>query len=242
MNKSMTKPNTQVPPSENRLLALLPPKDRARLESHLEPIHLRKGKTLYHIGDQITDVYFPVEGMISLLSTTRDGAAVEVGMVGNEGMAGLTTILGAKELEYQMMVQIAGEGFRLKANLLQKEFDRTAALRNLLLRYTHVVVTQLSQSAVCNRFHTIEERMCRWLLIARDRVQSDTLEFTQEILSHMLGAPRTLVTMTAGRLQEAGLIMYKRGSITLLRREQMEDAACECYQIIRRAFDRFLAG
>lgn len=237
----MAKPNSQAPVPENRLLARLPPKDRTRLESHLELIHLRKGKILYHIGDQITDVYFPLEGMISLLSTTQEGGAVEVGMVGCEGMAGITTILGARELEYQMMVQIAGSAFRLKAELLCKEFDRTAALRDLLLRYTHVVVTQLSQSAVCNRFHTIEERLCRWLLIARDRVQSDTLEFTQEILSHMLGAPRTLVTMTAGRLQEAGLIMYKRGSITLLRREQMEDAACECYKVIKRAFDRFPA-
>lgn len=231
-----------IPDPDNRLLALLSPKDRAHLASHLEPVHLRKGKILYQIGDQLKDVYFPLDGMISLLSITQHGAAVEVGMVGAEGMAGITTIFGAKELEYQMMVQLKGDALRLKASLLHKEFDRNTAFRDVLLRYTHVVVTQLSQSAVCNRFHTIEERLCRWLLIARDRVQTDNLEFTQEILSHMLGAPRTLVTMTAGRLQEAGLIRYKRGVITILRREQLEDAACECYQTIKLAFDRFLAG
>ena len=226
---------------ENRLLAGLPSEEYQRLQAHLELVQLSKRRTLYQAGDFIGHVYFPNSGMASLLALTQSGATVEIAMVGNEGMLGLPVILGANKAPYQIMVQLPGDAVRIKTNAIRAEFKRGGALQDLLLNYTHELFTQIAQSTVCNRFHTVEKRLCRWLLIAHDRADGDTFHLTQEIISYMLGTPRTGVTMAAGSLQDAGLIRYKRGKITILDRPGLEDAACECYAIIADSLDHFLA-
>ena len=178
--------------------------------------------------------------MASLLSTTESGSTIEVGMVGYEGFVGTALILKMHRMPYRSMIQIAGHATKIKAKPLLDQFDKNLRLRDLVLRYLHVVLTQVSQSAVCNRFHTLEERLCRWLMISRDIIDSDEIPLTQELLSQMLGVARTGVTMTAGALQRSGLIRYGRGRITILDREAVADAACECYRIVKQEFDRFL--
>lgn len=226
----------------NKLLASLHREEYARLNKHLEPVSLKKGKIIYYQGDPVREAYFPLGGMISLVSTTEEGSGVEVAMIGNEGMAGLSIILRGISAPYQVMVQIPGNAVRIKSQALRDEFERGEQLHHLLLRFTHTLVSQISQSAVCNRFHTAEARLCRWLLTSHDRVQSDTLNLTQEFLAYMLGSPRTSVTLIAGKLQEEKLIRYSRGKIKILNRQGLERGSCECYRIVSDDIKRFLAA
>jgi CRP-like cAMP-binding protein len=226
----------------NLLLTSLPLAEYEGLRPALEPIRLTRNAVLYETGGDIRHAYFLTGGMVSLLSTTEDGKTIEVGMIGNEGIAGIPIILGMNVAPYRTTVQIPLTALRIRAGALRDAFNRGGVLQTLLLKYTHTLITQLSQSAVCNRFHTTEERLCRWLLISRDRVRSDTLSLTQETISQMLGTPRTGVTMTAGVLQTNGLISYSRGKIKIVDRRGLEDAACECYGVVRREFEHLLAA
>lgn len=219
-------------PTRNRILAALPREEYERLLPRMELVRLAKSRIVYNAGDVMRYAYFLLDGMVSVLSSTESGATIEVGMVGNEGMVGVPVILRVPTTPYRLMVQIRGEAMRIGGGDLQREFNRGGRLQDLLLRYTHTLLTQISQSAVCNRFHTTEQRLCRWLLVGRDRVESDTLYFTQEILSHMLGAPRTRVTMAAGNIKKERLIDYSRGKITILDRRGLEFASCECYRVV----------
>lgn len=228
----------QPVPKENQLLAALPQEEYERLLAHLEPCYLPKGKVLHEAGDPARYVCFPSSGMISLLSTTVDGETIEVGMVGREGMTGIPIILRVNKMPYRAVVQIPGHALLIQAHVLRDEFDRGGKLQHLLLCYTYLLFTQITQSAVCNRFHTIEERLARWLLVTRDQVQSDTLELTQEFISAMLGTPRSVVSATAGGLQKARIISYSRGIMTILDRRGLEDASCECYRIVRDEINR----
>ena len=227
---------------ENRLLATLTEDELGRLYPHMEVIRLPQSKVLYEAGAAVHNLYFPNKGMISLLSMNSDGTTIEVGMVGDEGAVGLPVILEIDTTPYGATVQLPAEVIKIKGSVVKAEFNRGGRLNHLLLRYTHVLLTQIAQSVVCNRFHTIEKRLCRWLLIARDRVNSNNLSLTQEIIADMLGISRTGVTMAAVSLQRAGLIRYSRGRIEILNSRAMEAAACECYQVIKEEFDRFIDG
>jgi CRP-like cAMP-binding protein len=231
-----------ISPFENRILAALPRLEYARFSSHLEAVRLPQGKTLYQVGGAIRYAYFLKSGMASLLSVMDDGAAVEVGMVGNEGLVGLPAILRINNSPYQVVVQLPGNALRLRADLLRAEFDRGGQLQDLLLRYLHTVLTQISQSAACNRFHALKARLCRWLLVSHDRAQTDTLHLTHEFLSQMIGAPRARVTMTASGLQKAKLIRYSRGKIQILDRRGLESSSCECYGIVTEEINHFMAA
>jgi CRP-like cAMP-binding protein len=178
-----------------------------------------------------------MEGMVSLISAIEDGGTIEIGFTGNDGVVGLSVILGVKISPYRAIVQIPSVAMRIRANVLKSEFDRGGRLGVVLLRYAHALLTQVSQFAVCNHFHKVEKRLCLWLLITRDLIQSDTFEFTQEFLANMLGVPRTSITMIAGSLQKAGLIHYRRGKIQLLDHRGLESAVCECYGIIKEERD-----
>ena len=224
----------------NRLLAALPREEYERLSPHLELVRLPPGKILYNAGEIVRYAYFPRGGMVSLLSITEEGRTIEVGMIGNEGMTGVPVILRSGMAPYQVMVQLAGNALRIRGDALREAFNRGGTLQDLLLRYTHSLLIQVAQSAACNRFHTVEERLCRWLLVSRDRVQTDTIQLTQEFISHMLGVPRTSVTMIAGALQKEGLIKYSRGRITLLDRRGLEAASCECYRRVREGISELL--
>jgi CRP-like cAMP-binding protein len=226
----------------NKLLAALPHEEFRRLSPHLELVRLTPGRILYHAGTSVRHAYFPKSGMICLLSTTESGRTIEVGMIGDEGMAGIPIILGSGPAPYQIMVQIAGNALRLKGDVLREEFKRGGRFQDLLLRYTHTMLVQIAQSAACNRFHTVEERLCRWLLVSRDRVHTDTIYLTQEFLSHMLGVPRTSITMIAGALQRQGFIRYSRGKILITDRRGMEAASCECYRVVRDGISHFIAA
>lgn len=227
---------------KNLLLSVLPPGEYERLRRGLELVRLPRGAVLYETGAVVRYAYFLTAGMVSLLSVTEDGKTIEVGMIGDEGVAGIAVILGIAIAPYRTTVQIPATTLRIRAGVLREEFERGGVLQSLLLRYTHTLITQLSQSAVCNRFHTAEERLCRWLLISRDRVHSNTISLTQETISQMLGAPRTGVTQTAGLLQQNGLIRYSRGKITILDPRGLEDASCECYKVVRDEFEHLIAA
>lgn len=226
----------------NGLLSALPWAEYERLSSHLELVRLAPGKILYNAGDAVRHAYFPKGGMICLLSTTEDGRTIEVGIIGNEGMAGIPIVLRSGAAPYQVMVQLAGNALRISGNALREEFNRGGKLQDLLLRYTHVLLVQMAQSAACNSFHTVKERLCRWLLVSRDRVQTDTIHLTQEFLSHMLGVQRTSVTQIANALQKEGLIRHSRGRITILNRRGLEATSCECYQRVREGLSNFLVA
>ncbi|HWS99995.1 MAG TPA: Crp/Fnr family transcriptional regulator [Pyrinomonadaceae bacterium] len=219
-------------PAVNKILAALPRQEYAHLFAQLEPTHLARSKVLYEFGDPVRQAYFVTNGMVSLLSIAQNGATTEVSMVGNEGMLGVPIILGVDAAPYRVMVQLPGAALRLRAEVLRREFQRGGPLQALVLRYIHLLILQISQSASCNRFHTIEQRLCRWLLISRDRINSDRIDLTQEALSHMLGAPRSRVSLTVGTLKRAGLIQHARGSIVILDRTRLEMCACECYKVV----------
>lgn len=220
--------------ASNRLLESLPREEYERLRPNLQAIHLPRGRVLCEAGDFAQYVYFPLSGVVSLLSSTEKGEVIEVGMVGSEGTTALPVIMHAREMPYRAVIQVPVDAFRIEPTVIQKEFKKGGQLQNLLVCYTHSLFAQIAQSAVCNRFHTAEQRFCRWLLCTHDRVQADTLELTHEIISDMLGVQRSVVSVTAGSLQKVGLISYSRGSITILNRRGLEAASCECYRIVKR--------
>ena len=224
----------------NKILASLPEHELASLARHLETVHLEKGEVVYITGDRIRYAYFPIGGLFSLFSTTETGSTVEIAMVGNEGMVGLPVILKNVTTPYEVTVQLATEAFRIKAEVLQEEFNKGGALQEFVLRYLNVLIAQMSQLTICNRFHTLELALSRWLLTAQDRVNSESLNLTQETISQALGVPRTGVTMAAGTLQRAGLIRYSRGKIVILDRPKLEANSCECYRIINDQIHHFL--
>ena len=224
----------------NRILRRLSHEEYSRLLPFSEKVILGAGDILFEAGDRIADLYFIESGMASLLSTTESGSTVEVGMVGNEGFVGSALLLKTNRMPYRSMMQIAGEAIKIKAQPVLDQFERNLDFRNLLLRYLHLILTQVSQSALCNRFHTLEARLCRWLMISREITNSDEIPLTQEVIAQMLGVARTGVTMTAGFLQQLGLIRYRRGKITILDREALANASCECYRVVRQELDRYL--
>lgn len=226
----------------NRLLSALSYDERERLTSRSERVHLSQGQVLYEIGDTVRYAYFLTGGVVSLLSVTEDGGTIEVAMVGSEGMIGIPALLGMNDAPYRVMVQIHANAVRIRAEKLVEEFGRGGRFQDLLLRYIHTLITQITQSAVCNRFHTVEERLCRWLLVISDRVSSDEFRLTQEFIAHMLGVPRTSVTMIAGGLRRGALISYRRGKINILDRRGLEAAACECHKTVRSEISKFLAA
>ena len=233
----MSKRSAQV---RNCILRSLKPEEYKRLLPFSQRVTLKTGDVLFDAGDRINDFYFLDSGMASLLSTTEEGATIEVGMVGYEGFVGSDLVLKTNRMPYRSMMQIPGQATKIKARPVLDEFDRNVDLRNLVLRYLHLVLTQVAQSALCNRFHTLEERLFRLLMISREIINSDEIALTQELLSQMLGVARTGVTMTAGVLQQAGLIRYRRGRITILDREGLADASCECYRVVKQEFDQFI--
>jgi CRP-like cAMP-binding protein len=223
----------------NRLLLDLPRDEANRLAPHLQLVSLKKGTTLYHAEDKITHCYFPLNGMLSLLSATGNDKTIELAMIGSGGMIGIAAVLQMNTMPYHVQVQIQADALRVKTDVIQKEFNRGGEFQRRLLRHLYALLRQISQSAVCHRFHTVEERLCRWLLISRDRMKSNQLHLTQESISQMLGVPRTNVTMTALVLQRAGLINYRRGLITITDVKGLEEAACECFSTIKKEFDDF---
>lgn len=226
--------------SNNRLLAALPRKEYQRLLPHLETVELARGRILYEAGDPIQHVYFVTHGVISLLSITGDAQTIEVGMVGNEGMVGAPLILRCGTTPCRAVVQISAHALMVKAEALSEEFNRCGQLQDVLLRYMHALHTEVAQSAICNRFHSVRQRFCRWLLLTSDRVQKDELELTQDLIACVLGTHRNHVGVAARALQRVGLIRYRPGRITILSRPGVESASCECYRSIREWVDHFL--
>jgi CRP-like cAMP-binding protein len=226
--------------SGNRLLSALPVEEYQRLLPDLQPVTFSLGDVVYELSEHLDYLYFPTTSVISLLYTMEDGSTAEMGLIGNEGVVGVALFLGGDTTPNRAVAQIAGSAFRLKAAILQREFAKGGAFQRLLLRYTQALITQISQTAVCNRLHSVENRLCRWLLLSHDRARSDELIMTQEFLSHMLGGRRESVTVAAGSLQDAGLIHYARGHIKILDRKGLEASVCECYRIVRDEFVRLL--
>jgi len=227
-------------PHQNHLLDALPKDDYERLAPHLELITMPLGEVLYEPGANLRYVYFPTSSIVSLLYVMEDGASAEIAIVGNEGMLGISLFMGGESTPSRAVVQSAGQGFRLKAQLLKDEFGRFGPTMHLLLRYTQALITQMAQTAVCNRHHSVDQQLCRWLLLSLDRLQSNDLLMTQELIANMLGVRREGVTEAAGRLQRAGLIRYQRGAITVIDRPGLESRCCECYQVVKTEFDRLL--
>jgi CRP-like cAMP-binding protein len=228
------------PPTKNRLLGALPDEDYRRLQPHLEPAPLVLGWALYESGDRQAHVYFPTEGIVSLLYVMENGASAEIAVTGNEGLIGISLFMGGGSTPSRAIVQSAGHAYRLSADILKREFERGASLQHLLLRYTQALITQMAQTAVCNRHHTVEQQLCRWLLLSLDRLSSSEIHMTQELIANMLGVRREGVTEAAGRLQESGLIRYQRGQIVVLDRPGLEERVCECYAVVKRECDRLL--
>jgi CRP-like cAMP-binding protein len=227
--------------TQNRLIASFPADVQDRLHPSLIPVTLSLGEIVYEAGGRPEYVYFPTGAVVSLLYTMEDGATAEVGLTGNDGIVGIALFLGGDTTPNRAIVQIAGSALKMRAKVLQDEFALGGPVQQLLLRYTQALITQISQTAVCNRLHAVEKRLCRWLLHSHDLVQSDELAMTQEFISNMLGGRRESVTVAAARLQDAGLIRYSRGRITILDRTGLEAAVCECYRIVRHEFDRLLS-
>lgn len=221
---------------KNRILAALPKADLSRLEPHLSAVTLKQEQTL--LNKKFPYAYFLERGIASVILTVQNGDTVEVGVIGIDGVVGVPILLGTGAFPGRTFIQIAGSGFRIDAKLLKEEFERTGDLRRHLQRYVQGYIVQIAQTAVCNRLHTIEERLARWLLTCRDRMDSDRLALTHDFLGQMLGSPRTTVTLAAGLLHRAGLINYTRGIVTIQNRNGLEKTACECYGIVRDEFQR----
>jgi CRP-like cAMP-binding protein len=224
----------------NRLLGLLAPRDYKRLVPHLEPVPLEYRKSLYQADKKIEFVYFIETGVGSLVNTMANGQAAEVGTIGNEGLVGVPLVLGDDRAPTSVYVQVPGAGLRMEASLFTAELARSATMQVVMLRYVHALFNQVAQSAACNHFHSLEQRCCRWLLMTRDRMQSDEFLLTQEFLAMMLGVQRSGVSIAAGGLQRAGLINYTRGNVTILDRPGLKKLSCECYGVSKKEFDRFL--
>lgn len=225
-------------PTRNRLLAVLPPEDYSRLAPHLVPLHLARGKILYEIDEAIKYAYFPLSGIISLFSLTEDGATIESAVIGNEGLVGIPVALRDYKSPYQVIVQFPSDAMSIKADVLERESGRCGRFQDLLLRYTNALLTQVSQSATCNHFHSVKERLCRRLLTGRDLAKTDTLQLTQERLSQILGAPRTGVTSAIGELQRDGVLQATRGRLQIIDARGLEAHSCECYGAFKEEMDR----
>jgi CRP-like cAMP-binding protein len=230
----------QHKPQQNSLLRALPALESERLFAHMELVAMPLGNVLYESGSQLRHVYFPTTSIVSLLYVMEDGASAEIAVVGNEGMVGVALFMGGETTPSRAVVQSAGHAFRLKGQLLKEEFHRAAGLQHLLLRYTQALLTQMAQTAVCNRHHSVDQQLCRWLLLSLDRLPTNKLIMTQELIANMLGVRREGVTEAAGKLQGAGLIKYSRGNITVLDRLRLQARACECYEVVKKEFDRLL--
>jgi CRP-like cAMP-binding protein len=226
-------------PRDNQLLAALPPAEWARWEPQLETVDLPLGRVLYEAGDKLSHVYFPTTAIVSLLYVMENGASAELAVVGNEGLVGVSLFMGGESTTSRAVVQSAGQGWRLPATAIKEEFNRAPVL-HLLLRYTQALITQMSQTSACNRHHTLDQQLCRWLLLSCDRLEGNELVMTQQLISDMLGVRRQGVTEAALKLQTAGLIRYSRGRITLLDRPGLESRVCECYGVVRREYERLL--
>jgi CRP-like cAMP-binding protein len=233
-------PVTRPDALHNHLLGALPGADYERLEAHLEHVTLKLGDVLYEPGDRMRYVYFPTTAIVSLLYVMGDGASAEIAIVGNEGILGISLFMGGESTPSRAVVQSAGYGYRMKATVLKDEFGRFGLLMHLLLRYTQALITQMAQTAVCNRHHTVDQQLCRWLLLSLDRLSSNELTMTQELIANMLGVRREGVTEAAGKLQSTGLIRYRRGKITVLDRVGVEARSCECYRVVKKELDRLL--
>ena len=225
---------------ENHLLAALPTYIQQSWLSQLEPVQMPLGEVLYESGVTLTHVYFPTTAIVSLLYVMEDGASAEIAVVGNEGIVGISLFMGGESTPSRAVVQSAGQGFRLKAQVLKEEFNRAGPVLHLLLRYTQALITQMAQTAVCNRHHSLDQQLCRWLLLSLDRLKGDELVMTQELIANMLGVRREGVTEAALKLQSAGLIRYARGRITVLDRAGLEQRTCECYAVVKKEYDRLL--
>ena len=223
---------------QNRLLASLPAAEFDRIRPHLTPVALKVGDALYEAGSQIHYVYFPTTAIASLLYVTSTGSSSDVAVVGNEGLIGVTAVMGGETMPSRAVVQTAGNAYQLSVKIVRQEFTRGGALQRLFLRYTQALLTQMAQTAVCNRHHSLDQQLCRWLLLTLDRLSSNQIVMTQELIANMLGVRREGVTESAGRLQTAGIIEYRRGHITVLKRDALEERACECYSVVRHACDR----
>lgn len=224
----------------NRLLGALSDEALNRVSINLEPVDMHLGQVLYEAGEELKYVYFPVTSIVSLLCILESGASAEIAMVGNEGIVGVSMFMSGKTSMNRSVVQSAGAGYRLKTKFLKKEFSLSGSMTQLLLRYTQALITLMAQTAVCNRHHSLEQQFCRWLLLSLDRLESNELLVTQELIANMLGVRRETVTEAAGKLQRLGAIHYQRGHITVLDRTKLETHSCECYQVVKNEFDRLL--
>lgn len=229
-------------PLQNYLLAALPAPEYERLTAELQLIPMQLGDVLYESGSLQGHVYFPTTSIVSLLYVMEDGASAEIAVVGNEGIIGVALFMGGETTPSRAVVQSAGHAYRLKGKALKREFTRSVSLQHLLLRYTQALLTQMAQTAVCNRHHSVDQQLCRWLLLSLDRLPSNELTMTQELIANMLGVRREGVTEAAGKLQAAKLIHYSRGKITVTDRPGLEAQACECYKVVKKEFDRLLPG
>jgi CRP-like cAMP-binding protein len=227
-------------PQENHLLEALPAAEAQRWLPLLEPVELPLGSVLYESGGALSHVYFPTTAIVSLLYVLENGASAEIAVVGNEGVVGISLFMGGESTPSRAVVQSAGTGLRLKAPIMKEEFNRAGAVLHLMLRYTQALITQMAQTAVCNRHHSLDQQLCRWLLLSLDRLQGNVLVMTQELIANMLGVRREGVTEGALKLQQAGLIQYSRGHITVLDREGLEKRSCECYAVVKKEYDRLL--
>lgn len=238
----MTKPKPEIPsPRQNHLLAALPEASFNRLAVNLELVEMPLGLVLYESGEHLQHVYFPTTSIVSLLYVLENGASAEIAVVGNEGILGIALFMGGETTPNRAVVQSAGYGYRLASAWLRDEFNRAGPMLRLLLRYTQALITQMSQTAVCNRHHSVEQQLCRWLLLSLDRLSSNELTMTQELIANMLGVRREGVTEAAGKLQREGLIRYSRGHIEVLDRPGVEKRVCECYSVVKLESDRLLS-
>ncbi len=231
---------TAPDPQQNQILAALPENTFRRLESYLEPVSLPLGEVLYESGDTLRYVYFPLDCIISLLYVMRDGASTGISIVGREGLIGVPLFMGGESTPSRAVVQSGGLGYRLPSQKMKDEFNTHGDLMNLVLRYTQALITQMSQTVACNRHHSIDQQLCRWLLRSLDRLSGNEVVMTQELIANMLGVRREGVTEAAGKLQKLGVIEYRRGHILVLDRPKLEQLSCECYEVVRRETERLL--
>jgi CRP-like cAMP-binding protein len=227
-------------PGSNQILDALPADERARLFPHLQPVELSLGMSLYESGDAQRHIYFPTNSIVSLLYVLADGASAEIAVVGNEGVIGVSLFMGGETTPSRAIVQSAGSAYRLTGRRLKEEFNRHGQMLHMLLRYTQALITQMAQTAVCNRHHSLDQQLCRWLLLSLDRLSGNRLEMTQELIANMLGVRREGVTTAAGKLQRLGVIRYSRGRITVVDRPKLESLSCECYAVVKKETDRLL--
>ena len=232
---------TAPQPIDNHLLAALADEELSRLAPHMEWVDLVLGEVLYEPGDTLRHVYFPTDSIVSLLQVTESGASAEIAVVGNEGLVGIAVFMGGESTSSRAVVQSAGGAFRLAGHKLKEEFDRHGDLLLLMLRYTQALIAQMSQTALCNRHHSIDQQLCRWLLLSLDRLAGNQLTMTQELMANMLGVRREGVTEAAGKLQRQGVIEYNRGQIKVLDRPRLERLSCECYSVVKAESDRLLS-